>query len=102
METFLLKLVVAVVPLVILVASVTVSSELSSRHTRSRHRRCRPMLRAVVPVVALIALATISTGVARNTEHDRTTAAPHLQPVPEFPVGSVSSMMNGLYAASGR
>jgi len=101
METFILKLAVAVIPLVILVASVTISSR-CTRHPLSRHRRCRHMLRSVIPVVALIALVTVSTGVARNVERNRTAAVPQDHSGPEISVSSVSSMMNGLYAASGR
>lgn len=48
METFLLKLAVATIPLIMLVASVTLLSTLSVRHTRhplSWHRKRRSIQR---------------------------------------------------------
>ena len=50
METFLLKLAVAVIPLVTLVASVVIISGISSwyaHHPLAWHRRRRSILRAV-------------------------------------------------------
>jgi hypothetical protein len=50
METFLLKLAVAVIPLILLVTSVTAISPLfrrSPHHRRARHRVRRQMLRSL-------------------------------------------------------
>ena len=50
METFFFKLVVAVIPLVALIASVTIISDISSCYTRrplAWHRRRRTILRAL-------------------------------------------------------
>lgn len=50
METFLLKLAVAVIPLVALVASVIIITGISSRYTRhplAWHRKRRSILRAL-------------------------------------------------------
>lgn len=56
METFFLKLVVAVIPLVVLVASVVTISSISSwyaHHPLAWHRRRRTILRAVASGVML-------------------------------------------------
>lgn len=56
METFLLKLAVAVIPLALLVASVTLIASVSqwySRHPLSRHRRRRSIRRVVAGGVHL-------------------------------------------------
>jgi hypothetical protein len=56
METFILKLAVAVIPLVVLITSVTLCSCLSSwhsRHSQSTHRRRRSILRAIAAGVML-------------------------------------------------
>jgi len=56
METFILKLAVAVIPLVVLVASVILISHLSSRYTRhplALHRKRRQILRALASGVML-------------------------------------------------
>lgn len=50
MESFLLKLAVAVLPLIFLIASIIIYTGLSSRHTRrslSRHRNRRSIRRAL-------------------------------------------------------
>ena len=56
METFFLKLSVAVIPLVALVASVTIISDLSSwytHHPLAWHRRRHSILRALASGVML-------------------------------------------------
>lgn len=56
METFILKLAVAVIPLVTLVASVVIISSISSWYTHQPlawHRRRRTILRAVASGVML-------------------------------------------------
>lgn len=56
METFILKLAVAVIPLVLLVASVTTISKISSwytHHPLTWHRRRRHILRALAAGVML-------------------------------------------------
>lgn len=56
METFILKLAVAVIPLVVLVASVTIISSMSSWYTRHPlvwHRTRRSILRALAVGVML-------------------------------------------------
>lgn len=56
METFILKLVVAVIPLVALVASVVTISSISSwyaHHPLAWHRRNRSILRAVAHSVMM-------------------------------------------------
>ncbi|WP_168205859.1 hypothetical protein [Geobacter sp. FeAm09] len=56
METFIIKLALAAIPLVILVASVTTISSLSTRHTRhplARHRTLHNILRALAGGVML-------------------------------------------------
>ena len=56
METFFLKLAVAVIPLAVLVASVTTISYLSSwysHHSLAWHRRRRHILRALASGVML-------------------------------------------------
>jgi len=56
METFILKLAVAVIPLVVLVASVTLISHLSSGYTRhplAWRRKRRNILRALASGVML-------------------------------------------------
>jgi len=56
METFILKLAVAVIPLVVLVASVTIFSALSSwytHHPLAWHRTCRSILRSMASGVML-------------------------------------------------
>jgi len=56
METFILKLAVAVIPLVVLVASVVLLSHLSSwytHHSLTWHRKHRHILRALAGGVML-------------------------------------------------
>lgn len=56
MESFILKLTVAVVPLVVLIASVTGCSRLSSwytHHPLSWHRKRRSLLRALAAGVLM-------------------------------------------------
>lgn len=56
METFILKLAVAALPLVLLVTSVTIISNLSSWHTHhplARHRKRRSILRTLAGAVTL-------------------------------------------------
>lgn len=56
METFIIKLAVAVIPLVVLVASVTIISNLSSwytHHPLAWHRGRRSILRALASGVML-------------------------------------------------
>jgi hypothetical protein len=56
METFILKLAVAVIPLVVLVASVTIISTLSKKHAHHSltwHRTRRTMMRALAAGVML-------------------------------------------------
>jgi hypothetical protein len=56
METFLLKLAVAVIPLILLVSSVVIISQLSSwytHHPLAWHRRRRHILRAMAGGVML-------------------------------------------------
>jgi hypothetical protein len=56
METFILKLAVAVIPLVLLVASVTTISNISSwytHHPLAWHRKRRHILRALAAGVML-------------------------------------------------
>ena len=56
METFILKLLVAVLPLIVLVASVTIISNLSSwytLHPLAWHRTRRSILRAMAAGVML-------------------------------------------------
>jgi hypothetical protein len=50
METFILKLAVAVIPLIVLVASVNIITSVSKWHARrplARRRSCRHILRAL-------------------------------------------------------
>ncbi|MDU0458461.1 MAG: hypothetical protein RW306_06960 [Geobacteraceae bacterium] len=56
METFCLKLAVAVIPLILLVASVIITSTISSRyrhHPLAWHRKRRHILRAMAAGVML-------------------------------------------------
>ncbi len=56
METFILKLTVAAIPMVVLVTSVTTISNLSSWYTRHQlawHRKRRSILRALAGGVML-------------------------------------------------
>ena len=56
METFILKLAVAVIPLILLVASVTLISHLSiwyAHHPLAWHRRRRHILRALAGGIML-------------------------------------------------
>ena len=56
METFILKLAVAVIPLILLVTSVTLVSHLSfwySHHSLAWHRRRRDILRALAGGIIL-------------------------------------------------
>ena len=58
-----------------------------------------------VTIISLVAMATLvifSSGVARKIACFQAAAVPHTQPGPEFVASSIGTLMDNLYAASGR
>jgi len=109
METFILKLVVAIIPLVVLVASVTTISKLSMWYTHQPltwHRNREVVMKSIankliVAVIALIAMTAIiaaSTVISKKVERCQSASMVFSQRGPEIIGNSYTEMMNTLFA----
>ena len=57
---------------------------------------------AIIPIIVLTIVVIFSTPLAKKVEQSRMAAIQTVQPGPEMLAGSYSTMLNTLYATSGR